>query len=163
VKCIHRLSAAARFSQSAHGLIPHGVSHFLDDVAHAYFPVDEKPRKTHAMRLLLGFLSSILSFFIVHDTFVRYEPRPAIDKLPRHPAKARGCFEAFGRIVLSLTSLPRAPASGYSDQSNAIVPVTKGAAALVLLKVRGLPVCAETSDILPRGHQPPSPDRVAQI
>jgi hypothetical protein len=57
------------FAASAR-LNPHGVSRFLDDVAQTYFLLDEETRKTHAMRLVLGFLSLILSFFIVHDTFV---------------------------------------------------------------------------------------------
>jgi hypothetical protein len=35
---------------------------------------------------------------------------------------------------------PAAPAAGNSDQSNAVVPVTNGAAALVPLKVRGFPL-----------------------
>jgi hypothetical protein len=52
-------------------LNPHGVSHFLDYVAQTYFLLNEETRKTHAMRLLLGFLSLIRScFFLLHDLFV---------------------------------------------------------------------------------------------
>jgi len=46
-------AASARFD-------PHGVSHFLDDITQTYFLLDEEPRKTYAMRLVLGFLSVTL-------------------------------------------------------------------------------------------------------
>jgi len=45
---------------AAAGLDPHGVRDSLDGVAQAYFLLDEEPRKTYAMRLVLGFLSVTL-------------------------------------------------------------------------------------------------------
>jgi hypothetical protein len=51
----------------------HGVSHFLDDIAQTYFLLDEEPRKTYAMRLVLGFLSETpRCFFFVHDIVLQF-------------------------------------------------------------------------------------------
>jgi hypothetical protein len=58
-------AASARFD-------PHGVRHFLDDVAQTYFLLDEESGKTYAMRLVSGFLSmTIRCFFFVHDIFLQ--------------------------------------------------------------------------------------------
>src|SRR5271166_534031 len=59
------------------------------------------------------------------------------------------------RVIANFTS--DAPASGNSDQSNAIVPVTKGAAALVPLKVRGLPFVPRLVIFCPGALSPPLP------
>jgi hypothetical protein len=56
------------FFAAGAGLNPNGVSRALDNVAQTYFLLDEEAWKTHAMRLVLGFLSVTLrSFFFVHD------------------------------------------------------------------------------------------------
>jgi hypothetical protein len=59
-------------------LNPHGVSHFLDDVAQAGFLLDEEPRKPNAMRLVLGLFSLIANVFLFHDLFSRFYEAEAI-------------------------------------------------------------------------------------
>jgi hypothetical protein len=60
VKLHPTVESGCPFFAAAAWLDSHGVSHFLDGVAQAYFLLDEEPRKTNTVGLVFGLLVLVL-------------------------------------------------------------------------------------------------------